>query len=157
MYIYDTYDFYDPIQSGSVNQKGYSTTLFDGQVIRITWTGVIASLDYDQSDIISNFFSSPTPNIMVPTPVATEVTSATISDNSFQVLTHEESEANSLKGMNYYSLIDLESEVERVMYEKLLVDGIELPLGNYIIGEEIPEGRYVISATREYSSPIIYV
>ena len=62
-----------------------------------------------------------------------------------------------LETMDYYSLLELEAKVERAMYRLMLHEGIELPLGKYIIGEEIPEGRYIISATNDFSSPVIYI
>ena len=62
-----------------------------------------------------------------------------------------------IDSMSMDELVELEREIEASLLGEIIINKTEIPLGQYVVGEDIAEGRYVITAESEYNSPVVYV
>ena len=51
-----------------------------------------------------------------------------------------------ISGLSYDELLELRTKIQLQLFSSKLVDGITVPPGEYIIGEDIPEGSYRVCA-----------
>ena len=54
--------------------------------------------------------------------------------------------------MSYEELVALSEKVQLALFGRSLMDGVEVPLGKYVVGKDIPAGAYVISASGYHAS-----
>lgn len=52
-----------------------------------------------------------------------------------------------LKDMSYEELVSLFEEVQLALFGRSLSEGVEIPYGDYVVGQDIPAGGYVVSLT----------
>lgn len=64
---------------------------------------------------------------------------------------------SNLNDMTIGELITLENQLEDAILSSAVMDGMVIPIGTYVVGEDISEGNYVITAKSEFSSPSIYI
>lgn len=58
-----------------------------------------------------------------------------------------------VSGMSYEELTELNRAVQLELFKKgALIDGVKVPAGRYIVGEDIPEGVYRIESGSSYAS-----
>ena len=65
-------------------------------------------------------------------------------------------ESIDLSGMSYDELLDLRQAVEMAIWNSDGWQEVEVPAGIYVIGEDIPEGRWTVKPNGSLSSITVY-